>query len=311
MNAALRYLEETFNISKEIRSLDQAGVPDLVNLLVEKNVINGDSPEELEGMTEAFQVVAYANEATKDYQGLDNSAFDIKSAGKTNSKLVGNLIHQPQEVLGTEQVKTFAKRILEPAEYERALTSFSETGQRVGKEFATLYKTGGRSIESLMGNAKEQIAELTESNFLSRAEKRSKTSAMVDMLADVGASVSSSRATAVGLGFGAAWMLGSAIKGGPTPEGNEAQQEATPVEVNPAALLTSPTARVTPNRGENIRLSVSGSGNVSEADVSGLINQEITGMTGMQMNMNINVTDNTQTLDKSFYEQAINRALGF
>ena len=106
-------------------------------------------------------------------------------------------------------------------------------------------------------------------------------------------------------------MLGSAIKGGPTPEGNEAQQEATPVEVNPAALLTSPTARVTPNRGENIRLSVSGSGNVSEADVSGLINREIAGMTGMQMNMNINVTDNTQTLDKSFYEQAINRALGF
>ena len=311
MNAALRYLEETFGISKQIRSLDQAGVPDLVNLLVEKNVINGDNPEEMAGMTQAFQAVAYANEATKDFHGLDNSGFDIKSAGKANSTLVRDLISQPQAVLGTEQVKKFAEGILEPAEYERALTSFRETGQRVGSEFATLYKTGGRSIESLMGNAKEQIAELTENSFLSRAEKRSKTSAMVDMLADVGASVSSSRATAVGLGFGAAWMLGSAIKGGPTPEGNEAQQEATPVEVNPAALLTSPTARVTPNRGENIRLSVSGSGNVSEADVSGLINQEISGMTGMQMNMNINVTDNTQTLDRSFYEQAINRALGF
>lgn len=115
---------------------------------------------------------------------------------------------------------------------------------------------------------------------------------------------------AAGAGFAAMWLIGSAIKGGPTPEGNEAQQEATPVEVNPAALLTSPTARVTP-RGENIRLNVSGNGNVDQETISGIINQQVSSMTGVPMNMNVNITDNTQALDRSFYEKTMNSLLGF
>ena len=105
------------------------------------------------------------------------------------------------------------------------------------------------------------------------------------------------------------WMISSSLRDGPTPEGNEAQQEASQAEVNPSALLTSPTARVTPNA-ENVNLMISGRGNIDQSAVAGLVNNEINGMIGSQMEMNVNVTDNTRRLDRSFYEKQVNSVLG-
>ena len=113
----------------------------------------------------------------------------------------------------------------------------------------------------------------------------------------------------LGAGLAAGWVLSSAIKGGPTPEGNEAQQEASFVEVAPAALLTSPTARVTP-RGENITMQISGKGNVDPEEIAGIVNEGLIQQTSMQMDMNIYQTDNTQKLDNSFYENQLSRVLG-
>lgn len=311
MAAAMDYLDRTLGLSSSIKNIQQADVAGVVEALGKNGIINAKNVEDVTAMSEALTSLAYANQATKDLGGMHNPAFDVRSAGKSDSKLLSYLSEQPQSLLGTETVRHMAAKQLEGEQLAAAEEAFTATDRGVGQRFGTLVKTKGQSIEELMNSSKKQIAELADTNFNARATKKSKTSAMVNMLSGVGSAFTDSSATHMGMGFGAAWMIGSAIKGGPTPEGAEAQQEATPVEVNPAALLTSPTARVTPNKGENIRLRVSGSGNVDESTVSGLINQQVAGMTGMQMNMNVNVTDNTQTLDKSFYEQAINQALGF
>lgn len=122
-------------------------------------------------------------------------------------------------------------------------------------------------------------------------------------------STANSTAFKVGAGAAAMWMISSSLRDGPTPEGNEAQQEASQAEVNPSALLTSPTARVTPNA-ENVNLMISGRGNIDQSAVAGLVNNQINGMIGTQMEMNVNVTDNTRRLDRSFYEKQVNSVLG-
>ena len=103
--------------------------------------------------------------------------------------------------------------------------------------------------------------------------------------------------------------MSALMRKAPTPEGNEARQEASQVEVNPSSLLTSPTARVKSN-GEAINLKINATGNMDHNDIAGIVNNQIGMMTGVPMNVNMNVHDNTNKLDKSWYEQAVSSALG-
>lgn len=120
-----------------------------------------------------------------------------------------------------------------------------------------------------------------------------------------------SRSFQVGAGMAAGWAAVRAIKSGPTPEGNEAEMEqATPQEIAPSQLLSSPTARVAPGA-EGVQLDISGQGNMSQEEAAALVNQQIESMTNVNMNMNINVSDNTAKLDNRFYQKKIDRAFGF
>lgn len=111
--------------------------------------------------------------------------------------------------------------------------------------------------------------------------------------------------------FASMWGLSAMGRREPTPEGAEAQQEATATQVNPSLLLTSPTARVTPNS-ENISLKVrANGGSLSQEELASLINQQVSQMAGVSMNMNVNVNDNTQKLDSKWFETHINNAMGF
>lgn len=308
---ALDYLEETLGISGRIKNVRKEEIDDVMGILAKREIIDADDVEASGAMREALTYLSYANEATYQKGGMYNSAFSIRSDGSADNKLIRQLSENPQQVLGTENVRELTSKAFSQEQSQTIIDALDETGRDAGRRFGTLLNSGGQTASQLLDSSAKQFAEMAESSYIHRSSSKSKTANVVDMLSGVGEAFTDSMPTKMAMGFGAAWMLGSAIKSGPTPEGNEAQQEATPVEVNPAALLTSPTARVTPNRGENVRLQVSGSGNVDESTISGLINSQVAGMTGMQMNMNVNVTDNTQSLDKSFYEQAMNRVLGF
>lgn len=111
--------------------------------------------------------------------------------------------------------------------------------------------------------------------------------------------------------FASVWAASALFRKAPTPEGNEAQQEATPQQVNPSALLTSPTARVAQNN-ESINLSISATGdaNTDHNEVAAIVQNQIAAMTGTQMGMNINVSDNTTSLSTKWYQDKISSVFG-
>ena len=114
----------------------------------------------------------------------------------------------------------------------------------------------------------------------------------------------------VGISFAAIWGASALMRSGPTPEGMEAQQEATQVQVAPEQLLTSPTARVT-TTGESTMLKISGRGTsgLDHNALAGIVNQEVQQMSGMSMNMNVNVNDNTAQITNRWIQEKLNESL--
>lgn len=120
----------------------------------------------------------------------------------------------------------------------------------------------------------------------------------------------------VGAGmFGAMWAASALMRSGPTPEGLR-EQTQEPQAINPLSGQ-SPTARVTENSGEhiNIRISAKDAKNMNESQISALVHEEVAAMTAMQMNVSMNVNDNTQNIDQQWLQgvvaNAINNGFGF
>lgn len=113
------------------------------------------------------------------------------------------------------------------------------------------------------------------------------------------------------VGFGAMWAASAALKTAPTPEGMREQQAQAGPRVPVDKLLTSPTARVTQNNGEHINLQISAKDakNMSHSEVAALVNQELQGMSAVQMNMNLNVNDNSQNIDQKWVQDLVANAM--
>ena len=303
------FVNRQSNIPGMLKNVRHENIPDILDKFRAIKAM-GEDQEEL--FNTALTHIANAQGATQSWNGVYNPAFDIKSSGNTTGRIMDQLSSDASQLLPTRNMVHFAEQAL--ASDDVALGDFrtrtEEVGNAVANNLSNILKGNSPGVD--FSETAEQQMNLMSGMFSQNRTQRKgiESSMVIDALKSKGSQLASSPAAKAGAGFAAMWMLGSAIKGGPTPEGNEAQQEATPVEVNPAALLTSPTARVTTNAGQNVRLQVSGSGNVDQQEIAGLVNQQVSSMTGVPMNMNVNVSDNTQTLDKSFYENALNRILG-
>ena len=313
MSKASSFMDTQSAIPGAIKNLTVNGVDDLMEQMQAVDVI----PKGKEELFRAgFTSFAQANEATAHRGSLRNDAFSFgRSSGDSSGNLYEALRDKPNTILGTDNVEHYVSQ----------LSNVGEDAEVAKNYYASRKVENETIVQNLMHMRKK--ANGGQNGFSDAADQQfNRMSDIFQTTSNLKENVSSgnisegikgraskmlgSASAAAGAGFAAMWLVGSAIKGGPTPEGNEAQQEATPVEVNPAALLTSPTARVTP-RGENIRLNVSGNGNVDQETISGIINQQVSSMTGVPMNMNVNITDNTQALDRSFYEKTMNSLLGF
>jgi uncharacterized protein YaaR (DUF327 family) len=118
------------------------------------------------------------------------------------------------------------------------------------------------------------------------------------------------------VGFAAMWAATSLFKSAPTPEGMREQQATAAPAAPMDSLLTGPTARVTPN-GEMINLQINAkhAGNMSHADVSRLVSQELQAQHGAQHNITTNVNDNSQNIDHKWVQDlvanAMNKGYGF
>lgn len=265
--------------------------------------------ENVDAMSRAYDTLIDMSKAAERL-GYNTSAVSIGlSSGQTNNAAVESIIKEKglSSVLITDNFQEIGSSL--GYETESLIRKTRKAQQQAFGEFFA-NKQAQQGASSFAETASEQIEDLARVANNNRMQRAiGQQSSLSDIFkTGIGNTVNSSYFK-LGAGLAAGWVLSSAIKGGPTPEGNEAQQEASFVEVAPAALLTSPTARVTP-RGENITMQISGKGNVDPEEIAGIVNEGLTQQTSMQMDMNIYQTDNTQKLDNSFYENQLSRVLG-
>ena len=313
MSKASSFMDTQSAIPGAIKNLTVNGVDDLMEQMQAVDVI----PKGKEELFRAgFTSFAQANEATAHRGSLRNDAFSFgRSSGDSSGNLYKALRDKPNTILGTDNVEHYVSQLSNVGEDAEVAKNYYASrkmeNETIVQNLMHMRKKANGGQNGFSDAADQQFNRMSDIFQTTRNLKENVSSGNIfEGIKGRASKMLGSAPAAAGAGFAAMWLIGSAIKGGPTPEGNEAQQEATPVEVNPAALLTSPTARVTP-RGENIRLNVSGNGNVDQETISGIINQQVSSMTGVPMNMNVNITDNTQALDRSFYEKTMNSLLGF
>lgn len=247
--------------------------------------------------------------------GFDNRFFSIGTSSASDKKIQFEeaLRNTPEQVPVTSQTQALAEVIFqeEPEVIENWGTVFEESMTHAGEHYNNLISRAQESFSD-SGNQDDLIKQLTASRMSEGSGDyiRSQSSFFSGAKSTV-SEIGKSTAFRAAAGITAAWTVARAMSSGPTPEGNEAEQEmATAAEVAPSQLLTSPTARVTPGA-QTVNLDIQASGNMSEQEVAGLINNEIAAMTGSPMEMNINVNDNTARLDRKFYQRAVDRVFGF
>ena len=296
------------DFSKNLLNLAESDVTGMVSTAQEMGWIKEADVANFQRVLEDTQyMVQNLNEMSPNV--MQNPAFSIgKSQGDIQGRFadaiasgdVSDVLMTPlaQETAGAYKITSGTLSKLESQQY--AALAQIEKGRRARTDIA------GEFSDAIAS----QVADMAELSNSRRALNNSNLESVSDIFRDGFSELTQSKSFQVGAGMAAVWLIGSAIKGGPTPEGNDAQQEATAYEVAPSAMLTSPTARVTPI-GESVQLNISGAGNVPQSEIAGLVNQSIAMQTGVPMNMNVHTSDNVQKLDHKFYEDVISRTFGF
>lgn len=264
---------------------------------------------------EASRELRNMNYATAPYGGLQNPSLKMKSDGMRNADELRELIQsgnfhptrQVQNVIDGLQGelretaertmerynKTVSERVGSLSEVDAAHEAINFRNYREQRSAAdVVMKTGGETIAQRAGRH-------VQSGIGSALEHTT------DALMRNGA-----MAGAVGVSFAAMWGMSSLMRSGPTPEGmREEQQMASAAEVNPSSLLTSPTARVTPNS-EAVNLRIEAKGNMDHNELAGMVNGQIQAQTGVPLNMQMNVQDNRSNIDEQYIQQIVAQAVG-
>lgn len=320
MDYALAFIGNQNQIPQSIRQIKPETVGSIMTQLHETGAVADENQEAL--IESSLTKLAQSNQALIDsgLGGMENPAFFL---GRSNvseyrgNQIISTVQESPASLVGTENMSRFVSDYF-GSDSDQALT-FKESQKSVRQQVAqSLSSTFGRpadtSMQDISSAASEQLDMMTGLVSESMAGKKANTEASImGQLANITRDVAGSDSFKMGAGFAAMWMVSSAVKRGPTPEGNEAQQEggmASPEEVDPSRLLSGPTARITP-QSEQIRMQISGTGNVDNDMIAGIVNNTVNSMTGASMQMHLDVTDNTQKLDRKFYQQTVNNALGF
>lgn len=110
--------------------------------------------------------------------------------------------------------------------------------------------------------------------------------------------------------FGGMWATSSLMRKTPTPEGNEAQQEGMAAPV-PKSAMTGPSARIVPNEDVTIRISAKDASQMSADQISALVQSELNATVPMGVNMNLNLNDNTQNIDRGWLQGVMANAINF
>ncbi len=315
LSAADQHLKDMLGLPNGLQGIKPGNIDAVMEALTNvKFIDDGDETgvKTAGNVRQYLEDTAQVNQAVNVFNGENNYANQIKSNGAGDSRLVramqnGVFVNETPEVAQLAELFDEDTKALFRENQERGKSRILETYQTV---LRPLTEKPLDVPDSLIDTTASQLGMLAETAMQRRAGDASLGARVTENVFRFGEKLGDSKAAMVGAGFAGIWALTSAFRREPTPEGNESQQEATPVQVNPAALLTSPTARVTPN-GELVRMNISAQGNADQDTIAGLVNQQIAGMTGVPLNMNIQTTDNTNKLDQSFFTNIVNKVLGF
>lgn len=209
-----------------------------------------------------------------------------------------------------------------PAVGERVSTMRAQFEETVQENRRRMQESTGESrvdYDSFLSDRGQQSAARMEqpSRTASDGMKRSLSGA----LGKVGIEPENARAmTGAGIvgaaAFGATWAGSAMMRGNtkePTPEelNEQVEQGATAGAPNSAQPQgQTPTARVAP-KGENVQIDVNASAidNMNDEDIASMVQQEMNSMMGTSMEMNLNVNDNTQVMDRKWMEERVNQAI--
>lgn len=311
--------EARANIPRGIRNITTTSAPEVMESLEKLNILSYKEHEDAlrQNDLETLMGMGTLQEAmsTTPLGGFDNRFFRMGTSSASDEwmEIEEALMNTPEQVPVTSQTSAMAQAIF-GADSETVLNWQGKQEEVMSGVTENYNRLLDRAGESVVGNraSRNLIEQLTASKALDGAGDHIRSQSALYNQAKSGLSaIGQSTAFRAAAGITAAWTVARAMSSGPTPEGNEAEQEmATAAEVSPSQLLTSPTARVAPGA-QTVNLDIQASGNLSEQEVAGLINNEIGAMTGSPMEMNIHVNDNTAKLDRKFYQRAVDRVFGF
>ena len=260
-------------------------------------------------LNQGIEELAYIHEVNKDVGGMKATALRYnRSAGMKS-------LEQVDSVLGGQNfLPTNAVHTLYEGAGESGLQMFEEQRELANKRIVARHEELTRTAEAWSKHSSDGALDMID-RLAARAggqtsEQAGRALSSVGQASgEIVGALKRGAVSPVGISFAAIWGASALMRSGPTPEGLEAQQEATQAEVDPSSLLTSPTARVTTN-GEAQVLRVSAKGAVDHTALAGIINREIAEQAGMEMKMNLNVNDNRSSLDQHYLQETLNQALG-
>lgn len=270
---------------------------------------NGESFSRERILQQGLDELSYIHEVNKDVGGMGAKALRFNRSGGQASMEAVDSVLAGRNFLPTEAVKgvyeAAGESALEMFENQRELANKRILNRH--EELTRVSRAFGEHSSQGTYDMMERIASRGGSEFAEQSGRA--LSSVTQASGEIVGALKRGAVSPVGISFAAIWGASALMRTGPTPEGLEAQQEATQAEVDPSILLTSPTARVT-NNGEAQVLRVSAKGAVDHNALAGIVNREIGEMTGMPMQMNLNVNDNRSSLDQHYLQETLNQALG-
>lgn len=280
-----------------------------------KNIIEGISTDK-QLIEEGLNIIRETNRKNQHIGGYDS--ISLKVGASIGTERVKELFEKGVGYAPTQGVKEYEKMMNEEgqerfARYKESYQNQVVRAHRHNSETETLMREIEESKVRLDGR------KVLQDNYVDKRATTRFRDVLENMMPQKGINGSAMASGAAGgaLGFAALWAMSAALKTAPTPEGmREQQAQAQGPAVPTDRMLTGPTARISEN-GEyiNLKISAKNAKSMSSADVAAMVNGELQAMTNTSMNMNMNISDNSQKVDPKWLQDivanAVNKGYGF
>ena len=316
-NEKLAYLREqlynpNMDLDSTIKSLDEIGVIKPQDAEVEVGIgrnrtVSYANDEDM--FRQGLQEIRQTNRLNQHVGGYNAAALKIGGSQGTN---IQRMVESGDGFIPTKAVNEL--REASNDEVRQRFDSYSEN-YKAGVVRLHQQNQDAENVFSDMDKPRTKLASEREVLAGDFTEKRASTrfkDTIGKMIPDkiMGSGGIGTGAAAGAMAFGAMWATSALMKKAPTPEGMQEQQQGPAVSAD--RMLTQPTARVTQNNGEyiNLQISAKDARSMNHADITNIVNNELQAMANVQMDMNLNVNDNSQNIDQKWLQDLVTNAVG-